>query len=155
MHKTYIKNILRTIRQTISRFGAIFAIVALGVGFLAGLMATTPDMRDSGDIYFDKSKLFDVRVVGTLGLTDSDLEAIKAIDGVEDIMPSYSSDMLVITPDGGNVATRIHSLPTSEIEKAQPQGYLNRLELKEGRLPLNENECVIEANSAYSNYGFG
>ncbi|MEG2082621.1 MAG: hypothetical protein RR011_05275, partial [Oscillospiraceae bacterium] len=75
MHKTYIKNILRTIRQTISRFGAIFAIVALGVGFLAGLMATTPDMRYSGDIYFDKSKLFDVRVVGTMGLTDDDLAA--------------------------------------------------------------------------------
>ncbi|MEG3030284.1 MAG: FtsX-like permease family protein, partial [Oscillospiraceae bacterium] len=155
MHKTYIKNILRTIRQTISRFGAIFAIVALGVGFLAGLMATTPDMRYSGDIYFDNSKLFDVRVVGTMGLTDDDLAAIKSIDGVGDIMPAYSADMLITAPDGGTIATRIHSLPTGELEKSSPQGYLNRLEVKEGRLPVRENECVIEANSIYSSYGFG
>ena len=45
MKKTYRKNVLRTVYKTLSRFGAIFAIVALGVGFLAGLLATTPDMR--------------------------------------------------------------------------------------------------------------
>ena len=55
MNKSYRKNILRTIRGTASRFWAIFAIVALGVGFLAGLLASTPDMRYSGDLYFDLS----------------------------------------------------------------------------------------------------
>ena len=45
MKKTFRKNIIRTIRSTASRFWAIFAIVALGVGFLAGLLSATEDPR--------------------------------------------------------------------------------------------------------------
>ena len=40
MARTYSKNIRRTLTGTRSRFLAIFAIVALGVGFLAGLLST-------------------------------------------------------------------------------------------------------------------
>ena len=47
MARSYQKNILRTFKGSRSRFAAIFAIVALGVGFLAGLLSTTPDMEDS------------------------------------------------------------------------------------------------------------
>lgn len=66
MKRTYRKTVVRTIRQSLSRFLAIFAIVALGVGFLAGLLATTPDMRYSADRFFDETDLFDLRIVGTL-----------------------------------------------------------------------------------------
>ena len=38
----YVKTILRSIRMTLPRFLAIFAIIALGVGFFAGLKVTTP-----------------------------------------------------------------------------------------------------------------
>ena len=44
MNKTYHKTVLRTIRSTLSRFLAIFAIVALGVGFLAGLLSSPVDL---------------------------------------------------------------------------------------------------------------
>lgn len=98
MKRTYRKTVVRTIRQSLSRFLAIFAIVALGVGFLAGLLATTPDMRYSADRFFDETDLFDLRIVGTLGLTDEDVEAVRAIDGVEQVMPAYSSDAIVNTP---------------------------------------------------------
>ena len=37
MTRSYRKNTLRTFKSTASRFAAVFAIVALGVGFLAGL----------------------------------------------------------------------------------------------------------------------
>ena len=39
LKRTYRKVILREVRFSLSRFLAIFAIVALGVGFLAGLLA--------------------------------------------------------------------------------------------------------------------
>ena len=42
---SYSKMTLREFHHSFSRFLAIFAIIALGVGFLAGLLATTPDMR--------------------------------------------------------------------------------------------------------------
>ncbi len=40
MTRSYRKNTLRTFKNTLSRFAAVFAIVALGVGFLAGLSGT-------------------------------------------------------------------------------------------------------------------
>ena len=53
MKKTYCKSILRTVRSSLSRFLAIFAIVALGVGFLAGLLSSPGDMRASAEQYYD------------------------------------------------------------------------------------------------------
>ncbi|MEG2930617.1 MAG: ABC transporter permease, partial [Ruthenibacterium sp.] len=145
MKKSYRKNIGRTIRQTISRFGAIFAIVALGVGFLAGLLATTPDMRYSGDVYFDDSHLYDVRVLSSMGLTSEDVAALREVEGVDEVMPSYYADMLVqVQPAGDVLVTRIHSLP------ADTADYLNRVKLLEGRLPAAPNECVVERGLEYA-----
>ena len=154
MKRTYRKTVVRTIRQSLSRFLAIFAIVALGVGFLAGLLATTPDMRYSADRFFDETDLFDLRIVGTLGLTDEDVEAVRAIDGVEQVMPAYSSDAIVNTPSGDALVARIQSVPLDQIEAKEPEGYLNRMEVVEGRLPVKEDECVVEEGSDYHAMGF-
>jgi putative ABC transport system permease protein len=55
-HSSYYKDILRQIWRTRSRFLSIFAIIALGTGFFAGLKATTPDMKQTAQAYFsDKS----------------------------------------------------------------------------------------------------
>ena len=154
MKRTYRKTVVRTIRQSLSRFLAIFAIVALGVGFLAGLLATTPDMRYSADRFFDETDLFDLRIVGTLGLTDEDVKAVRAIDGVEQVMPAYSADAIVNTPSGDGLVARIQSVPLDQIEEKEPQGYLNRMEVVEGRLPVKEDECVVEEGSDYHAMGF-
>ena len=154
MKRTYRKTVVRTVRQSLSRFLAIFAIVALGVGFLAGLLATTPDMRYSADRFFDQTDLFDLRIVGTLGLTDEDVEAVRAIDGVEQLMPAYSVDAIVNTPGGDGLVARIQSVPLDQIEQKEPEGYLNRMEVVEGRLPVKEDECVVEQGSDYQAMGF-
>ena len=80
MANSYQKNILRTFQGSKSRFIAIFAIVALGVGFLAGLLSTTPDMEESMEAYLDDGGLYDLRVVSTLGLTDDDVAALEQVD---------------------------------------------------------------------------
>ena len=56
LKKTYRKSIARTVRSSLSRFLAIFAIVALGVGFLSGLLASPVDMRHSADDYYDANR---------------------------------------------------------------------------------------------------
>lgn len=147
MKKTYRKNILRTVKSSFSRFAAIVAIVALGTGFFAGLLTTTPDMRYSADRFFDEGHLFDIRVVGTLALTQDDADAIQALEGVEEIMPAYSADALVNTSGGDTLVTRFHSLPMDQIEAQEPVGYLNRLEVAQGRLPVRDNECVVIINN--------
>ena len=79
MPRTYNKNVIRTFRSTRSRFFAIFSIVALGVGFLAGLSATPVDMKESMERYMDDGNFYDVRVLSTLGLTDDDVQALRQV----------------------------------------------------------------------------
>lgn len=138
MKKTFIKNIKREITKSISRFMAILAIVALGVGFLAGLLATTPDMRFSVDKYYDDTNTMDIRIISTMGLTNKDLAAVKSINGVLSIMPAYSADVLLTGTNHDSIVTKIHSIPLDN------PNYQNQIILVEGRMPENPRECVIE-----------
>jgi putative ABC transport system permease protein len=138
MKKTFIKNIKRSITKSISRFLAILAIVALGVGFLAGLLATTPDMRLSADKYYDETNTMDIRIVSTMGLTDKDLEAINSINSVLSVTPAYSVDVLLTGTNHDSIATKIHSIPLDK------SNYQNKIILVDGRMPENRGECVIE-----------
>ena len=54
MKKTFIKTIFRDFKKNFTRLIAIVAIVALGVGFLIGLLSSTPDLQDSMDKYYDE-----------------------------------------------------------------------------------------------------
>lgn len=141
MKKSYRKSVLRTIRSSLSRFLAIFAIVALGVGFLAGLLASPVDMRYTADQYYDKERLYDVQIVSTLGLTDNDLLAVKNTEGVESVMPVHDSDFVLNSQNGDSYTTRMHSLPKNT--GGENDGYLNRLTLISGRMPEKAGECVI------------
>ena len=98
---------LRTMKGTFSRFIAIAAIVALGVGLLSGLMAMPIDMRTTIDEYFDRQNMHDLRIVSPLGLTDDDVAAIAAVDGVDEVMPAYMTDMFVDAGEKKNIVTRI------------------------------------------------
>lgn len=151
LKKTYAKVILRTIKQSISRFLAIFAITALGVGFLAGLLSATPDMRHTGDKYFDETNLFDLRIISTLGLTHDDVDFLENYDGVNQVMPAQNVDVFLQTKDGNTLTTRIHGVDIFNFSNENPQNYINRVVLVEGRMPINKNECLVEKGTYGSN----
>ena len=73
------KDFWMEVRKSRARFISIFCIVALGVAFFSGIQASSPDMRLSGDAYYNESKLMDLKVVGTMGLTDDDIQALKEL----------------------------------------------------------------------------
>lgn len=141
--KTYRKVILRTMRASVSRLAAIAAIVALGVGLLSGLIAMPINMRTTINAYADRLYLHDLRIVSPLGLTEDDLAVIERVPGIEDVMAAHFTDMFIDAGERKNIVTRIHSLPTGQIEELSPVGYLNRIEVIEGRLPLRRGECVL------------
>ncbi len=140
---TYWKSVLRTVRSSRSRFWAIFAIVALAVMFLSGLLVATPYMRYSVGQLNKHSALMDIRVVGTLGLTQEDVDAVAKIDGVGAVMPAYTVDVEMSIPNGETITTRVHSVKGDYWGTDNP-GYLNRPTLLNGRWPEHETECVIE-----------
>ena len=90
MMSAYNKEIWRAIRKEKNRFFSIMLITILGVGMLTGLWAACMDLRYSADQFFDRQGLYDISVVSTLGLTEKDVDALKALDGVMDAVGVYS-----------------------------------------------------------------
>lgn len=129
LHKDTLKEIINTKK----RFISILLIVLLGVGFFAGIKATSPDMKKIVDTYFDETNTMDVEVISSLGLTDEDIKEIKNIDGVENAVGTYSKDAL-IKANEKEFVVKVHSLSND----------INCVKLQEGRMPENENECVVE-----------
>lgn len=123
------------IRKTMGRFISIFFIVMLGVAFYSGIRASEPSMRISGDAYFDKENLMDVKVMGTMGLTDDDIRAIEHTEGIEAAEGGYSKD--VLCPVGENEKV-VHLFSLSD--------EMNRVHVAEGRLPEKAGECLIDEN---------
>ncbi|MDR2446837.1 MAG: ABC transporter permease [Treponema sp.] len=134
---TYILTIIREIRGSLGRFMAIFGIVALGVGFLSGLLATTPDMLLSVDRYFDEASMMDVFVKGSMGLTQADEQELAALDAVDQVMGVYALDALVTVETDETLVARVYGLPLERM-------YLNKLEIVEGRMPQTPNECLVQ-----------
>ena len=77
--KSYRKNILREMKDNLSRMVSLFGIVALGVMMLTGLMSFAPSMRIAGQKYYVQQNVFDLRVLSTLGLSEEDIAAIAAV----------------------------------------------------------------------------
>ena len=123
MHGAMLKDTLRTIRRSLSRYLSIALIIAIGVAFFAGLTSTGSDMRLTADLYYAQTRTQDMYVLSTLGFTQTDLDAIAAVDGVDQVVGSHFVDCLTISPD--NFPTRVLSLPDDPWEGNEQ--YLNRL----------------------------
>lgn len=143
LNKTYRKNILREVNSTKSRFLSFFGIVMLGVTMLTGLMSVAPDMRAAGQRYFADRHLLDLRVISTLGLSEADIEAIAATEGVQDVMPVKQQDFEMRDAAGDTLVVRVQELPEGMDPEADTPANLNRLELEEGRWPAAPDECVV------------
>ena len=83
MKKALLKDSIKEIKNTYKRFISILLMAFLGVGFFAGIRATSPDMVDTIDNYYDKQNVYDIQIVSTLGLTDEDLEEISFCPGYQ------------------------------------------------------------------------
>lgn len=125
------KTSLVKIKNSFGRFLSVVLIVALGTGFFAGLRGASPDMLKTLDNYYDKSLLMDYKITSTMGLTNDDIDSLNKLNHTSKVIPSYSLDVLV---DGKCI--RVHALETN----------INKVTLKDGRMPKKENECLGDAN---------
>ena len=136
------KDFWMEIRKSRARFISIFCIVALGVAFFSGIQAASPDMRLSGDAYYNESKLMDLKIVGTMGLTKDDVEAVKKLDGIDTVEGAYSTDVIC----GENETQKVLHIEALNQD-------VNQLRVTEGRLPEVSGECFLDSAFA-SNQGY-
>ena len=122
------KDCYMEIRKSKGRFLSIFFIVAMGVAFFSGIRASEPDMRYSGDAYFDRKQLMDIQVMGTLGLSEENIEAIRQVKGVEKAEPGYSADVLVESKGNQkvlHVSSILDCIPWMKEECRKKQGNVS------------------------------
>ena len=140
--KALAKEFFMSIKKTYNRFISICLIVMLGTAFFAGVKAAEPDMQESADIFFDDSKLMDIRVLSTLGLTEDDVTAISAIEGVESAIPVYTYDVLTEKDEKQHV-----------IKLMSETTDINKITVTEGRMPQESGECLADW-LLEQNYGY-
>ena len=133
--KALCKDFFVEIKGSLNRFLSILFIVAMGVAFFSGIRAAEPDMRLTADEYFDQRQMMDLRVVGTLGLTEDDADALSQIEGVAAVEPSYMADVKSEI-DGNEQVFHLEALTD-----------LNSISLIDGRMPSAEDECLIEVSA--------
>lgn len=144
--KAVTRNIFREIAKTKNRFFSIFTICAIGVGFFSGVRATPGDMTITADNYYDDHDLFDLRVMSTFGLTDGDLQALKNIDGIDDVSASKYTD-LTLSYDGRDYNTRVYSINESS--------GMNRIDILDGRMPQSDDECILNSSKLRQGMNIG
>ena len=135
--KALRKDFFVEVRKSRNRFLSILFIVALGVSFYSGIQSAAPDMKRSGDVYFDREKLMDLKVVSTLGLTEEDLLELEKTKGIEKAEGAYMTD--VLCGEGDNQKVLHLESVTEDFQKLQPD---------EGALPSKADECFLDAQAA-------
>lgn len=143
MRKLY-KEFFVSIRKSFKRFLSITLIVLLGVGFFAGIRATSPDMKDTLSRYYKENNMYDIELMSNYGISQDDISKIK--DKGYDIEGSISFDVVVNNDD---------SLYAVKVMSYDKNSDINKLVLMEGRMPSNSDECVIERNDYTEDYKIG
>ena len=131
------KSTLREIKTSLARYLAIFAIVALGVGFFSGLRDCRESMVSTASRYLDRTNFYDYQILSSYGADDDSVALASSWDGVSAAEGSVQVDVMAKSGDGDSRALKAISLPAE----------INKLNLVEGRLPQNVNECVVDSYS--------
>ena len=144
MKSTIMKTTVREIQESLGRYMAILAIVALGVGLYVGLTVTKPDMVAAGENYLEENKLYDLRLVSTIGYDDEAVQSLNAQEDVEIAEGEVYTDFLAVDENGEESVLRAHSMLWK----------LNQTVVTAGRKPTAGNECMVDAQ-AYGKAALG
>lgn len=132
--RAVMKMTWRSVKTFFGRYMALLLIVAISVGFFAGLKITTDSMLNTGEIYLDEQNFYDYRLFSTLGFTEDDVKAFSELDGVELAEGTKSANVLIDYEDNKKAVTLM-----SVTEK------INLPSLVSGRMPTERTECLADS----------
>jgi putative ABC transport system permease protein len=139
---SFLKDFLRTLGKSLTRFLSIVAIIALGVGFFAGMSATEPDMILSADRYYQQQNLADFSLISPIGFIDEDIDSIRSLDGVQTVQPGFFKDIFLTAEGGSRATVRLSGISADDT--------LNQPLILEGRLPQQAGEIALESGALFS-----
>lgn len=136
------KDTIKEIGKKIKIFLSILFMALLGVGFFAGIRATTPDMQNTIDSYFNDLNVSDINILSSTGFTLEEIDDLENIQGIKEIELVNTIDTL------GDVKDKEYVFKTITYND-----NINKIILSEGRLPERANECVLDEEIEGINLG--
>lgn len=133
-NKAMRKNLRQSIFKSMGRYIAITAIILLGAGLFLGLVMTKADMIATGQKYIDEQNMFDLRFVSNYGWTEEFIEEFAALPDVEAAEGQIYLDLIACIGKDKEAVYRFYSIPHT----------VNKLALREGRMPENTSECLAD-----------
>ena len=130
-----LRLVFRDIRSSLGRWIAIFAIMTLGAGFLAGLMQSCPAMLDTISDYVRDTRLYDWWITLPGGIDADVLAQAEGVRNIRAAETAMEADALVSWDRGSDEVMRLHSVTDS----------INLLTPRAGRLPAAPNECLADS----------
>lgn len=129
--KTYLKLLLRTLKNQLTRMLVIASIIAVGVGLSTGLGSLPSQLEDSFDEYYSDIIFPDLIVKTTLqtGISNETIDKINNLAFIE----SMDSIIEIDLADG----FRVYMIDINN-------QTTNKLKLIDGRYPRNDKEILIE-----------
>lgn len=128
--KTLWKDVRKSISKSKGRYISIISLVALGSFALVGLQVAGPDMRITGEHYFNDQNAADLTVIGDLGIDEDNVNAINKVSGAKDIEYGYLKDVCIKDTLTG---IRVYSVTPG----------VSDYELVDGTMPQNDDEIAI------------
>lgn len=131
MNTTLWKDIFSTIRRSKGRFFSIVGLMMLGAFVLVGLTVTGPDMRLTGQHYFQQLHTADLTLIGDKGIDKEDIQVLKKDQALRQLEPGYVKD---VTFKGTSESLRLFSKGKK----------LSFYQVKAGRLPESAAEMALD-----------
>ena len=129
----FATDVRRAITDNPKRFISLFVITALGATMLVGLKAACDDLRSTADAFYDSQRLFDISVKSTLGMDESDIEALSDVEGVVAVEGGYA-ETAYTQVDGRRQKVDVRALMSEGINEPM---------VLEGRLPRDVGEVAV------------
>ena len=133
MKKTQRKDTIRNIGREKVSYLSILIIAMLAVTMYLGINFGSEGLKANADRYYQQTRFRDFEIMSTLLLSEEDLDAVRAQEGIADVEGLYSTDGKAVK-GGGSQSLTVVSLTER----------INTPAVIEGRLPENAKECAVE-----------
>ena len=137
MKKTQFIDACRNIRREFVAWLSIVVIGLLAALSFLGIAYSAATLRKDALRFFNAHELWDLEIASLLLLDGEDLDAVRALPGVERAEPVWQMD----------TRTRLGGVDTNVSVVSLPR-TISRPELLEGRLPEKPDECAVEKELA-------
>ena len=139
MKKTQLTHLYRTIRKNLISFLAVTMMAATAISIFVGDQSAAKAILDEANRYFIENRLQSLEISSPYGITQADIDAMSAWEGVDAVEGGYCAMVLADLDNGtGKTLVEAHAL----------LGTMNLPVLLEGRLPAAFDEVAVEQTMA-------